>query len=740
MSPERPAGTSSEGANPPPRPAPGGGANLLAGEPSAYLRQHADNPVHWQPFSDAAFAQASARDVPIFLSIGYAACHWCHVMASESFEDPGVAAYLNSNFVAIKVDREERPDVDAVYMAATQAISGAGGWPMSVFLAPDGRAFHAGTYFPPTPLPGRPSFRQVLQAVVEAWTERRAAVEDSAGELTAILAGSALAPVATKSVPGSWLYGGALDTLLADAAHALAAAEDPEHGGFGGAPKFPPTPALEFLLRHAAGPTDSAADSVDVARGVAARTLSAMANSALYDQLAGGFARYSVTADWSLPHFEKMLYDNAGLLRVYAHWLRLPGGGAVLHGDAFPAAEARRAAAGTARWMLAELRLPGGAFASSLDADTVVAGVHQEGGTYLWTASELEEAARAAGLPGEGLWAARLMGVGAEPAPLHPARPLDAGSRGRWEALAPALAAARNLRAQPARDDKVVAGWNGMAVAALADAAQVLEDPRLLAAAVAAAAYLWEVHWDGAVLSRVSHEGAARGIAGLLEDYAACAEGFLALYAATGDGEWFLRAGTLLDAAVDRFASGGLLREVPDAPGPLHNAAGGPLAADPFDNATASGSAVFAAALLAHAGYSGSARHRSMAEGILDTLPALARRAPRVAGGALAVAAALQAGPLEVAVVGPDTDATRDLVRTAARSASPGMVLAVRFTDGAPDGAPGVAANPGTDVVPLLRDRPPASDGGPLAYVCRGMVCALPVGTPQELAARLAQP
>ncbi|MDZ4090162.1 MAG: DUF255 domain-containing protein, partial [Arthrobacter sp.] len=284
-------------------------ANALGREPSAYLRQHAGNPVHWRPFGDEAFAFAAARDVPVFLSVGYAACHWCHVMARESFEDPDAAAYLNANFVAVKVDREERPDVDAVYMAATQAISGEGGWPMSVFLLPDGRAFHAGTYYPPRPLPGRPSFRQVLEAVVDAWRERRDAVEQNAAALASGLA-------ASQPSAAVWLGGvpEPLDpSLPADAVQALAAAEDPSGGGFGAAPKFPPPAVLEFLIRHAAVPSPAVppplagTGTAAQARGLAGRTLAAMSRSALFDQLDGGFARYSVTRDWSVPHFEKML-------------------------------------------------------------------------------------------------------------------------------------------------------------------------------------------------------------------------------------------------------------------------------------------------------------------------------------------------------------------------------------------------------------------------------------------------
>ena len=438
-------------------------ANALGGEPSAYLRQHAGNPVHWRAFGDEAFTSAAARDVPVFLSIGYAACHWCHVMAHESFEDPDTADFLNAHFVAVKVDREERPDVDAVYMAATQAISGEGGWPMSVFLLPDGRAFHAGTYYPPRPLPGRPSFRQVLEAVAEAWRERRAALEQNAGILARGLASSQLgAAVRLDGVPQP------LDpSLPGQAVQALAAEEDPSGGGFGPAPKFPPSAVLEFLIRHAAVPSSGPAPGAGSgtaaqARGLAGRTLAAMSRSALFDQLDGGFARYSVTRDWSVPHFEKMLYDNAQLLRVYAHWVRLGGT------PGYPAEEAADVAGRTAGWLLGSLGLgPAGAdhaqgvsppgqlpeaLASSLDADTVVDGVPAEGASYLWSPAALESVLG----PDDGAAVARLMNirprgtVSADGSPLHPGRAFTAEEAQLWHRVRPALLAERSHRSQPA--------------------------------------------------------------------------------------------------------------------------------------------------------------------------------------------------------------------------------------------------------------------------------------------------
>ncbi len=721
--------------------------NRLAGEPSAYLRQHAANPVDWQPYDAAAFAEAAARDVPIFLSVGYAACHWCHVMAGESFADPAVAAYLNAHFVSIKVDREERPDVDDAYMAATQALSGEGGWPMSVFLTPDGRAFYAGTYFPPRPGTGRPSFRQVLDAVTEAWTERREQVNETADSLAEAL-DRPLWQVRTGGLPAAGGpnavelgEAGGTDWLEAGRA-ALAAmlrAEDPVHGGLGQAPKFPPTPGLEFLLRLAA------LDPSGGARGLAGRTLGAMTRSALFDRLGGGFARYSVTADWSEPHYEKMLYDNAGLMSALVRWLRQSPDAAVAHdagaspGGPAPlgAAEAEDAVRATVGWLLAEMRLDGGAFASSLDADTVIDGTHFEGASYKWTVADVEEAAlEAAAAQGAGAAAAqqlassvaRSMGLDAREAlPLNPGRELSPEEAADWARAKPGLLRQRAVRTMPARDEKVVAAWNGMLMGALAEAAMVLGERDWLDAAVELGEYLQSVHWDG-VLHRVSHDGAARGIEGLLEDYAACAGGYLSLYAATGDARWFAFAGELLQVLERDFIADGVLLKQGAGDG-----AGGPVpgsrSADPFDNATASGPALAAEAIIAWSAYTGSGRHRALAEAIMGSVPELVRRAPRAAGGLLGAGLALAAGPLETAVVGPPGAARDALVGAAWRSFSPGMVLAVW------DGA-------GAAPVPLLEGRSIAERSGttagpgfaePLAYVCRNMVCARPVGTAAEL-------
>ncbi|MDT5290219.1 MAG: uncharacterized protein QOF88_5108, partial [Mycobacterium sp.] len=419
------------------------GVNALGAATSPYLRQHADNPVHWQEWSAEALAEAASRDVPILLSIGYAACHWCHVMAHESFEDDDVAATMNAGFVCIKVDREERPDLDAVYMNATVALTGQGGWPMTCFLTPDGRPFFCGTYYP------KPGFLQLLAAVDDTWRNRRAEVEQAsdqiAGELRSMASG----------LPGG---GPALVPELCDRAVAgVLADEDVARGGFGRAPKFPPSALLEALLRSWER-TGVSLDAVE-------RTCTAMARGGIYDQLAGGFARYSVDPSWVVPHFEKMLYDNALLLRVYAHWARRTGNPL-----------ARKVAGETARFIIDGLGA-GGMFTSSLDADT--AGV--EGLTYVWTPAQLRDVLG----DDDGRWAAALFAVTDAGTFEHGSSvlqlPVDPDDGDRFDRVRAALSAARAVRPQPGRDDKVVTAWNGFAITALAEASVALDAPELLA-------------------------------------------------------------------------------------------------------------------------------------------------------------------------------------------------------------------------------------------------------------------
>ena len=487
-----------------------------------------------------------------------------------------------------------------------------------------------------------------------------------------------------------------------------------------------------------------------------------MARSALFDQLDGGFARYSVTRDWSVPHFEKMLYDNAQLLREYVHWVRLGGN------QVFAADEAAEVAVRTAEWLLESLGLgslgesggAGFALASSLDADSLVDGEHHEGASYLWTVAGLQEVLGDA----EGAAVARLMNVAPEGtvsaygSPLHPARRLDRAAADSWARARPALLTARNLRPQPARDEKVVAGWNGLAVAALAEAGVVLGRPDFLAAAESIAAYLEGVHWqaEARALIRVSHAGTARGREGLLEDYAFCAEGMFALYSATGRTYCYRFAEQLVQTASSRFVVAGRLVDTAGGDGQVRAAQGGQAGLDPFDNATPSGAAAFAGALLSYAALSGSAEHRALAAQMLALLPPLAGRAPRVAGWLLATAQAALAGPVEAAIVGPASPERTELHLELLKSASPGLVIAVEDDGGAevpPSDAPSegepVAAGgefvpaggervpAGGEPVPLLAGRPAGPGGSPLAYLCRNMVCERPVATPEDLRARL---
>jgi uncharacterized protein YyaL (SSP411 family) len=670
--------------------------NRLADATSPYLLQHKDNPVDWWPWGDEAFAEAQRLDRPVLVSIGYAACHWCHVMAHESFEDPEVARLVNDSVVAVKVDREERPDVDAVYMEATQALTGSGGWPMTVFTTPTGEPFFCGTYLPPRPRPGMPSFSQLVTSVAQTWRERRDDVVAAGQRIVTALAERAAGPLPDTRPPGP--------ADLAAAARHLSSTADRGHGGFGGAPKFPPSMVLEQLLRHHARTGD--ADALAVVEA----TCEAMARGGIYDQIAGGFARYAVDDAWVVPHFEKMLYDNALLVRVYAHLWRTTG-----------SATARRVALETADWMLRDLRTPQGGFASALDADTD--GV--EGLTYVWSPAQLVDVLGA----DEGAWAAGLLAVTPEGTFEHGTStlqlPRDPDDDARWAAARERLAAARDLRPQPARDDKVVTAWNGLAVAALAEAGALLSRPDLVAAATRTADLLADVHLVDGRLRRVSRDGTPGPHPGVLEDYADLAEGLLALYAVTGDTGRLRLAGELLEVVLTRFGdgAGGFYDTADDRADPRLAAMRRPQ--DPTDNATPSGQAAAAGALLGYAAYTGSARHREAAEQALAVYTPLAGQHARFAGWGLAVAEALADGPREVAVVGASDDpATARLHEVALRGTAPGAVVAL--------GDPG--AGPGG--VPLLADRP-LRDGRPTAYVCRHFVCDAPTTDPRVLAAAL---
>ncbi|MDF9815311.1 uncharacterized protein YyaL (SSP411 family) [Streptomyces sp. SPB162] len=668
--------------------------NRLGSATSPYLLQHADNPVDWWQWEPGAFEEARRRNVPVLLSVGYSSCHWCHVMAHESFEDESVAAYLNEHFVPVKVDREERPDVDAVYMEAVQAATGQGGWPMTVFLTPDAEPFYFGTYFPPEPRHGMPSFRQVLDGVSAAWRERRNEVDEVAARIVKDL-GDRQGAYGASVTPGA--------EQLDAAVLALAREYDADHGGFGGAPKFPASMAVEFLLRHHAR-----TGSEDALR-MAADSCEAMARGGIYDQLGGGFARYAVDRTWTVPHFEKMLYDNALLCRVYAHLWRSTG-----------SELARRVALETADFMVRELRTNEGGFASALDADSDrVDGGHAEGAFYAWTPEELravlgeQDAAFAAALFGvtrEGTFeeGASVLRLAADAAP---------GDADRAASIRARLLAAREERPRPGRDDKVVAAWNGLVIAALAETGAYFDRPDLVQAALDAADVLVRVHMDHAGrLARTSRDGVVGANAGVLEDYADVAEGFLALAAVTGEGVWLDFAGLFLDSVLHHFVApdGTLYDTADDAEALIRRPQ------DPTDNATPSGWTAAAGALLSYAAHTGSSAHREAAERALGVVGALAPRAPRFIGWGLAVAEAALDGPREIAVVGaPDDPATVALHRTALLATAPGAVV-----------APGA---PGSDEFPLLHERPLVGDR-PAAYVCRHFVCDAPTADPATLA------
>ncbi|MGI5367723.1 thioredoxin domain-containing protein [Streptomyces iakyrus] len=673
--------------------------NRLAHETSPYLLQHADNPVDWWPWSEEAFEEARRRGVPVHLSVGYSSCHWCHVLAKESFQDEVTAEVMNEHFVNIKVDREERPDVDAVYMEAVQAATGQGGWPMTVFLTPDAEPFYFGTYFPPAPRQGMPSFRQVLQGVHQAWDERRDEVTEVAGKIVRDLAGREIS-YGDAQTPG--------EEELAQALLGLTREYDPQRGGFGGAPKFPPSMVLEFLLRH------HARTGAEGALQMAGDTCERMARGGIYDQLGGGFARYSVDRDWVVPHFEKMLYDNALLCRVYAHLWRATG-----------SELARRVALETADFMVRELRTNEGGFASALDADSDDGtGKHVEGAYYVWTPEQLREvlgeqdadlAARHFGVTEEGTFEE---GASVLQLPVRDGF-VDAG---KVASVRERLLAARSERPAPGRDDKVVAAWNGLAIAALAETGAYFDRPDLVEAAVAAADLLVRLHLDEqARLTRTSKDGHAGANAGVLEDYADVAEGFLALASVTGEGVWLEFAGFLVDHVLARFTdseSGSLYDTAADAERLIRRPQ------DPTDNAAPSGWSAAAGALLGYAAHTGSEPHRTAAEKALGVVKALGPRVPRFIGWGLAVAEAVLDGPREVAVVGPslDDEGTRSLHRTALLGTAPGAVVAV----GVPE----------SEEFPLLSDRPLVG-GEPAAYVCRNFTCDAPTTEVDRLRAVL---
>jgi uncharacterized protein len=631
--------------------------NALAQETSPYLLQHQDNPVDWHPWGAEALAEARERDVPLLVSIGYSACHWCHVMERESFEDPETAALMNEHFVNVKVDREEHPEVDAIYMEAVQAMTGQGGWPLNVFVTPDQVPFYGGTYFPPGARQGMPSWRQVLGAVAEAWEQRRDSIEQQAGQIVERLR------------VGARLRAGDSPITRASIENAVARLRDlydPIRGGWGGAPKFPAASAIELLLR---------VDEPDMAL----ETLRHMAAGGIHDQVGGGFHRYSVDAAWRVPHFEKMLYDNALLARAYLHGWQVSG-----------EERLREVAEGTLDWALREMRGPEGGFYSALDADSE----GEEGRFYTWTTEELS-GLEVETFPFEG----RKILVGTVPPDVR-ARLLEL----------------RAHRVRPGTDDKRLTSWNALMVAALAEAGAVLERADYLDAARAAADFLLTTMRDdpGALL-RTYSRGQAK-LPGLLADHAFLLEALLTLYEATFEERWFQAARALADTLIDCFAdaeNGGFWSTPPD-----HGLVA--RRKDLEDSPIPAGGSSAAFGLLRLAALTGDHELAQPALGMLALLHEAAPRYP-IAFGHLLQALDFHLAPTrEVALVGDDLGPLARVVRARLR---PHIVLA-----GGPES--------GKTAVPLLEGRTPI-DGRPAAYVCENFSCRMPVTDPDALEALL---
>ncbi|MEA2428518.1 MAG: uncharacterized protein QOF37_2146 [Thermoleophilaceae bacterium] len=649
-------------------------ANRLADETSPYLLQHKDNPVDWYAWGDEALGRAREEDKPILLSIGYSACHWCHVMERESFEDEATAAYMNEHFVTIKLDREERPDIDAIYMEACQAMTGQGGWPLNVFLTPEQVPFYAGTYFPPDDMRGMPSWTRVLTAVTEAWTERRDEIRAGGDRIARRLQGGALL------TPGDE----ALDpTGLDEAVEALSLSFEPNHGGFGGAPKFPPSSVIEFLLRRGE-------------IGMTTHTLRAMAAGGMYDQVGGGFARYSVDERWLVPHFEKMLYDNALLARAYLHGWQVTGE------DPF-----ERVATETLDWALREMRGPEGGFMSALDADSD----GEEGRFYVWTLDDLNS------VLGDDAEAA-IEYFGATPQGNFEGRNIlvrGAHEPERLPEIRRVLYDARSKRVWPGRDDKRLTSWNALMISALADAGATLEREDYLDAARACADFLLgELRGEDGRLLRTWKDGVAK-LNGYLEDHAYLIEALISLYEATFEPRWFTAAREVADFTIEHFAdeeNGGFF-ETADYHERL-------LARrkDLEDNPIPSGNSSAAYGLLRLAQLTGEHNYEHRAVAVFRLLHEVAVKHPHAFAHLLQAMDFHFAPVKEVALVGNDVRPLERAVRSRFR---PHLVLA----GGDPDG------------VPLLAGREPV-DGRAAAYVCQNFACKRPVTEPAELEALLA--
>ncbi len=678
-------------------------ANRLAAETSPYLRQHAENPVDWFPWGEEALARARAEDLPILLSVGYSACHWCHVMERESFEDPETAAFMNANFVCVKVDREERPDIDAIYMEAVQAFTGQGGWPMTVFLDPDAVPFYGGTYFPPDTARGMPSFRMVMEAVLDAYRGKRGEIRERASTVLKRL--QALAEIEPSGIPDA--------ARLEQASAELLGRADRVNGGFGGAPKFPPASALELILSHAAGSGPRRGDGAgarDPGLGHVERTLDAMLAGGIYDQLGGGFARYAVDSAWLVPHFEKMLYDNGLLARAYLH------GWQVLGHDRY-----RRACEETLDWMLREMRGPEGGFYSTFDADSE----GEEGKFYVWTPAEVRAVLE--GLPPterpdvdavldhygvteagnfEGRNILHLANGAAAPAPVG------------LEIARSALLAARAERVRPGLDDKRLCSWNALAIAALAEAGAVLDRPEYLRAAAECADFVLGTMRDEAGrLLRTYKDGRAH-LNAYLEDHAFMVEALLVLYEASFEPRWFSAARGLAETMIERFGDeerGGFFSTSSDHEELIARRK------EVGDHPIPAGQSSAALGLLRLAALSGETAFAERALGVLALFGEPAVDHPESFAHLLRALDFHLSKTREVALVGDDVEALAGVVRGAFR---PDLVLA---------GGPAGATEP-----PLLDTRTEVG-GEPAAYVCEGFACNLPVTDPAALERELAE-
>ena len=685
--------------------------NRLINETSPYLLQHAHNPVEWYPWGPEALERSRNEEKPILLSIGYSACHWCHVMERESFEDEAIAALMNENFVNIKVDREERPDLDAVYMEAVQMLTGSGGWPMTVFLTPDGKPFYGGTYFPPADRMGMPGFPRLLMAVSASYRNNRSEIERVTGQLTEQMGRSGhiepgMAPLTVETLHQAYSF--------------LASNFDYQNGGFGNAPKFPQPMTPEFLLRyHHHGYNQRALDMVEM-------TLEKMAYGGMYDQVGGGFHRYSTDAYWLVPHFEKMLYDNALLARLYLHAYQVTDRGLY-----------RRICTETLDYVLREMTDAKGGFYSAQDADSE----GEEGKFFVWTPDEINQVLGAedaqlfsnfyGATAGGNFEGSNILNMNQSPTRFAEARgvPLDEFlavlERGKRKLLE-----VREERIHPLRDDKVLASWNGMLLRSFAEAAAALDRPDYLAAANANAAFLLDEMMPAGRLLRTWREGEAK-LPGYLEDYAAVADGLLALYEAGFNSRWLEASISLADAIIDLFwddAVGGFYDTGRDAEALVVRPR------DIFDNAQPCGGSLAADVLLKLAVVTGNEDYAAKATAPMRSIARLMSQAPGGTGHWLAALDFYVSLTQEIAIVGPqEADATRGLLAEVFRRYMPNKVM-VGASGGA--GASDGGASEGGTVLPLLQDRGMV-DGQPTAYVCQNYVCQLPVTDPESLAQQL---